>query len=444
MQPDLERVYAALSSSHFLRVLLLGFLVILLQIPVFLVSGQIGERQGLQQEAVAEVTGKWGGAQTSSGPFLTVPYLARWTVTDEKGKPAERSELRHATFLPDELTIQARLESEVRSRGIFDVELYVLSLEAKGRYREIDLSDWRVTPEDVRWADAELRVHVSDPRGIQQQTSLLWHAVEHPFLPGTGRFGGTAGGVHTRVADVGAAGTEFAFKLSLQGSGAAYFTPLGRDTRVSLSSNWPHPSFQGAWLPSTRNVTAAGFDASWSIPFLSRNFAQRWTSESDPGEALSSSWFGVSLNSPIDPYRMAERSVKYDLLFIGLTFAALWLFEVLAGVRIHPVQYLLIGSAMCLFYLLELALSEHLGFEIAYAVASAAIVTAIAAYAVSVLRSGSRAAWIGALVAALYGYLYVLLRNEDYALLIGSIGLFAALAATMWLTRKVDWYRAGS
>lgn len=443
MQPELDRLRRTLSSSHFLRVLLLGFLVILLQIPVSLVSSQIGERQELQQSAVAEVTGKWGGAQTTSGPLLSVPYRARWTVTGEGGVPRERTEVRKATFLPDELAVHARLDSETRARGIFPVELYVLSLQLTGHFPGLDLSEWRVAPDDVQWADAELRVHVSDTRGIQQQTALHWRGAEIPFLPGAGVLGGTNGGIHVRLPDA-KGGGEFSLELVLHGSGGAYFTPLGRATRVSLKSNWPHPSFQGAWLPETRSVTASGFDANWSIPFLSRNFAQRWTSESDPGDAIAASWFGVSLNSPVDPYRMAERSVKYDILFIGLTFVSLWLFEVLASVRIHPVQYLLIGSAMCLFYLLELALSEHLGFEAAYVTASSAIVIAIGAYAVSVLRRGSRAVWVGALVAALYGYLYVLLRNEDYALLIGSIGLFAALAATMWLTRKVDWYGVGS
>ncbi len=235
----------------------------------------------------------------------------------------------------------------------------------------------------------------------------------------------------------------FSLPLSLNGSGGIYLTPFGQSTVVELKSNYASPSFQGNWLPTERNVTAAGFDARWSIPFLGRNYPQSWKSEVPMAGAIEASRFGLDLVNPVDHYRMSLRSVKYATLFILLTFATIWLIEVLGGVRVHPIQYLLLGGALCLFYLLELSLSEHLGFPAAYAVACVAVIAMVAAYGVVALRRASRALFVGGGVALLYGYLYILLMNEDYALLIGSIGLFVILGAIMFATRRVDWYGAG-
>ncbi len=219
-----------------------------------------------------------------------------------------------------------------------------------------------------------------------------------------------------------------------------YFTPFGRETEVSLASNAASPSFQGNWLPVERTLGRDGFRSTWKIPFLGRGFPQAWTSTSNWQEAIAASRFGVELRTPVDHYRMAERSVKYAGLFILWTFAVVWLVETLAGVRVHPIQYLLIGAALCLFYLLELSLAEHVGFGRAYALASLSVIGLVAAYARAVLGRTTRAAIVGAGVAALYGYLFVLLTNEDHALLAGSLALLVALAAIMFVTRKIDWY----
>ena len=222
-----------------------------------------------------------------------------------------------------------------------------------------------------------------------------------------------------------------------------YFAPFGQNTSVELKSNYPHPSFQGNWLPVERTVSKEGFEASWSIPFLGRSFPQAWTSTGEMRQAVHDSRFGVEFLNPVDHYRMAERSVKYASLFILLTFATLWLFEVRAGVRVHPIQFLMLGGALCLFYLLLLSLSEHLAFALAYGLASIAVIGMVAAYGIVVLRGIGRALAVATGVALLYGYLYVLLVNEDYALLIGSIGLFLILGLIMFATRRIDWYAAG-
>ena len=212
------------------------------------------------------------------------------------------------------------------------------------------------------------------------------------------------------------------------------------DDNVELISNWPDPSFKGNWLPTSHSVNQEGFKAKWSIPFLGRNYPQQWKSDSGFNKAIDASRFGVKFLVPIDNYRMGHRSVKYAALFLLLSFVTLWLFEILSGIRIHPLQYLLLGAAICVFYLLELSLAEHIGFISAYIIASAAVVGLIGVYSTVVLNSHKKALIVGVITAGLYGYLYILLRNQDYALLIGSIGLFLTIATIMYLTRKINWH----
>jgi inner membrane protein len=237
--------------------------------------------------------------------------------------------------------------------------------------------------------------------------------------------------------------------LSLNGSSSIRFTPAGRQTTVRLASAWPDPKFEGAFLPAERTVDAKGFAADWAISYYGRTFPQQWTDREggdSPFEplAISGAQFGVSLLSPVDQYRLVERSIKYGLLFIVLVFTAFFLFEVLGRVRVHPFQYTLVGAALVLFFLLLLALSEVRSFATAYLAGAAACTGLIAAYAATALRSARRAGVVALELAVIYGMLYVILQQQDYALLLGAIGLFIALALVMFTTRRLDWYaRAG-
>ncbi len=445
MQNELSGIMTAIRGSQMLRLLLIGFLVLLLLIPAAMIGGLVSERRATREGAVEEVTAKWGKLQIMTGPALVVPYVQRRVELDKNGQKVERAQTHRLTLLPETLIVRGEIDTEVRHRGIFSVPVYRLKLEVSGRFARPVFSDWNVPAADVRWDRAEIGVGISDARAIQERTDLIWNGRTIPFLPGTGSFDLTSAGIHAPLAGGGppASGFDFKFPLVLDGSVGVYFVPFGRETSVSLRSNWPDPSFQGNWLPAKRAVTGSGFEASWSIPFLGRNYPQSWNDGTGMSETVAASKFGVDLITPVDEYRMAERSTKYAGLFILLTFATIWLIEVLGRLRVHPIQYLLVGAAMCLFFLLELALSEHLGFTPAYAVASVAVVGLIASYSLAALRSPRRAGVVGGLVAALYAYLYVLLKNEDYALLIGSVGLFLMLAAVMYLTRRIDWHAAG-
>lgn len=429
----------AVMNSPLWRACLLGLLVLLLQIPILLIHGVVSERRTRQQEATREVTSKWGREQSLAGPRMVIPYLERRSEPASEGERSTRTEVSYGHFLAERLSVSGRADTHLRYRGIFEVPVYRLTLELRGTFAEPDFSQWGVRPEDVLWDRAHLSVNISDARAIRNAAVLSWNGESLPFQPGSGESSGDLPGIQAGLQGrLKGTAFDFEFPLELNGSGAVFFAPFGKQTTVELQSDWPHPSFQGNWLPAERTVTDRGFEATWSVPFLGRGYPQRWTTETAP-TSTSPSRFGLTLATPVDPYRMVDRSVKYAILFLALTFITLWLYEVLSGLRIHTLQYLLLGAGMCLFYLLVLSLSEHLGFGPAYALASASTVVLLAGYSLSVLGKPRGAALMAAILGLLYGYLYILLRNQDYALLVGALGLFLALAVTMYLTRHLDW-----
>lgn len=443
MNSPAERLAAGVLKSPLLRIVLIGALICMLQVPVLLIAGVIGERRATRDEAVAEVTGRFGGHQRIAGPWLVVPVERRSEERDREGRPVERRTLRHAWFLPETMSVEARLTAEIRHRGIYDVPVYRAVIKVAGRFQAPDFSEWGASGDDIRWEGAHIVLRVGDARAITERASFTLGTRQVEFLPGTGPSLQGAPGVHAPVRAA-AGAEEFSLRLEFNGSHGLEFAPLSRETAVRMNANWPDPSFGGMWLPAEREVTAQGFRASWRIPFLGRNYPQAWI----PGEGadfrIDDSFFGVRLLPPVDAYRLCERSVKYELLFLVLPFLALWLLEIAGGARLHALHYLLVGSALCLFYLLKLSLAEHLGFSAAYWIAASAVVAQVSLYCRAVLGTRRRAALVAALLALLYGYLHLTLVNQDYALLVGALGLFAALSITMWLTRAVDWSRAGS
>jgi inner membrane protein len=430
-------IFEQIKNSQFLRILLVSFLILILQIPTAMMQGLVSDRQNLRQEAISSITTKWGAQQKLIGPQLVVPYVKR-----VQSGNTQRSDVKLGTFLPQTLDISGAMDSETRYRGIFEVPVYKSALTLRGQFQRPDFSNWGVRPEDILWDRAELALQISDVHAIQDQAKLIWNGQKIAFIPGQGKLGGNNPGIYASLKSKMAGDTfKFEVPLNLNGSERLTFAPFGEVTQVKLKSNWRDPSFQGLWLPNSRSVTDKGFEATWNIPSLGRNYPQQWNQDSPVGgQTIQASVFGVDLISPVDNYRMASRSIQYNFLFLVLTFATFWLFEVTVKLRVHPLQYLLVGVAMSLFYLLQLALSEHIGFNLAYLIASTAVVVMISAYSVAVLRAKQRAGIIGGMQVALYGYLYVVLANQDYSLLMGSFGLFGFLAVVMYLTRNIDWF----
>ena len=457
---------ASLQNSKFLRVLVLGFLTLLLLIPVGSIRDVIAEREQTRNAAKAEIARQWGGAQTVMGPFLVLPYRTVREVEKDGKKSIEEAGTKYGVVLPEVLDLSVQQRSEYRQRGIFTLPVYRGSTQITGRFAKPSLAAIGVPDAAIYWERAEIVMALSDLRALTGAVAMEVGEQALRFAPGSGllplTFSHDAGKVmaeteYGRVESSGEPiagavhsalpltaenqGFSFALPLSFNGSEQLQFTPLGRVNTVAMQGDWPSPSFNGAYLPRTREVLAEdkGFTASWEIPDLSRSFGQVWRGDEIPYKALSAAAFGVRLFPAVDEYTMAHRAVKYAQLFIVMSFALWWLFEVIGGIKLHLLQYLLVGAGLCAFYLLQLALSEHFGFRLAYLVASAAVTVQITLYSWSALRSLQRAAGVGAAMSALYIYLFSVLREENYALLTGAVGLFLMLSLIMWLTRKVEW-----
>lgn len=445
------------------RVVLMLLLGIGLMIPMTMITGLIAERQNAQRGVLNDIAQSSTGEQSIMGPVLVVPYkrklIQTQIVKDEKGvekeKKSEQILDETLTFLPETLEIDGDVNTFEKRRGIYTARLYTAPLKIKGRF---------VVPKGYcaqgggtcELGSARISVGIADPRGIKNNPELQLgeHKGESKvaFASGANAPGMTAG-MHADVgalADKQANTIDFAFDLDLQGMERLWFVPTGKSTQVSLKSNWPHPSFYGRYLPEPKADGDAnqpgGFTARWRTSHFSTNLAALYNDcVSSPAKcaAVASDGFGVSLIQPANLYQQLERSAKYGFLFIGLTLIAFFLYEVLKRLAIHPVQYGLVGIALAMFYLLLTSLSEHINFDMAYAIASAACIGLLTFYVSYVLRSALRGLSFGALLGALYAALYVLLRSEDHSLLLGSALLFALLAAVMVGTRKVDWYRVG-
>jgi inner membrane protein len=429
--------------SSLIKAAFIGCLVLVLLVPMFMIQGLVSERQARRSEAEAEMASSWGGEQTIGGPVLTVPFIER--LIDSAGKRVETVAFAH--FLPDELSIRGTMAPEKRRRGMYEATLYTSRLSLKGSYTQPDFSGWRVDPADILWADAYLSVELADMRALQDRVSLAWGSWTTEFRPGKGSAGLFAGEIRAPLRGLPAASggrpLPFSFDLGLRGGGSLSFLPLGNETSVRVISPWKSPTFNGSFLPAERTLSEQGFDAAWKVISLARAYPQRWRGgEVEPGAILSSG-FGVSLMTPVDSYLKVTRALKYGILFLFLPFLTLFLFEVFSSRRIHPLQYLFVGVADCVFYLLLLSLSEHAGFDLSYWLAASAAAALITAYTCAVVRSLKKGILILPVLAAADAFLFVVLRSEDYALLIGAIGLFLILAAVMTMTRKVDWYGVG-
>ncbi|MEW6775803.1 MAG: cell envelope integrity protein CreD [Bdellovibrionota bacterium] len=431
-------------QSPTLKGLAVGILSLLLLIPVAFVSGLISERQSSRADAEAEVASSWGLPQNVSGPVLAVPYRRPWESDDSDGKKARDYYTYTAYFLPERLDVKGDLAPERRYRGIFEFVLYEAKLQLQGNFAKPDFSLWKIPPQDVQWDQATVLLAVGDAKGINREVQAAWNGLSSAFLPGVpdASLGNTViqAPVQVRPDE---RGYEFSVDLSLKGSSHLNIGPVGRHTVIELDSPWAHPAFTGAFLPDSRTVSDKGFSARWEILELNRSYPQQWTTEVTTKVDLGGGT-GVDFKLPVDHYSKTRRTLHYAILFIGLTFLAFYLVEILAGVRVHPIQYSLVGAALVLFYLLLLSLSEHITFGLAYAVASLGAVSLIGAYTFAVARRRDIVALISAVLSGLYGFLFFTLQLEDYALLVGSLGLFAILAAIMWITRKVNWYEIGA
>jgi inner membrane protein len=433
---------------------------LVLSIPLFSVWLLVYDRQSQSEEATQSITAGWGGAQTIAGPVLVIPYRATTTETVvQNGQSVARTNqvMRELTLAPEAVQLTTDLRPELRKRSIYQAVVYQALLSGRARFAfPPDLARTGVDPSQMDLGRAELRFGVTDPRGLGANPRVAADGRQLRLQPGGGSSGGRGFFAWIDAAGLTAKPLTVDFAYDLRGSEALGLAPQSGDTRWTVRSSWPSPSFGGDFLPGARRVGAQGFDATYRVGNLA--LGRSLVSTADAGTATDapapqpaaryaaqSSAPGsvqlaqISLIQPVDPYSQVNRATKYGFLFIGFTFLALLMFDVIGGVRVSGVEYLLMGAALVLFFVLLLAFAEVIGFTPAYILASAAIAGLNTAYSAAVLGSWRRAAFVGGLLVGLYAVLYVLLSLEAYSLLIGSLLLFAALAGVMYGTRRIDW-----
>ena len=432
---------------------------LLLTIPLFSIYLLNYDRQSQSREATESITAGWGAAQAISGPVLVIPYRSTATETVvENGQSVTRSRdvMRELTLAPEAAELTTAVDPQVRKRSIYEAVVYDAKVAGKARFAfPPDLVRSGVAPAQMDLSRAELRFAISDPRGLGPNPNVSADGRALRLQPGGGSGGGRGFFAWIDAGSLTAKPIAVDFAFNLRGNEALSLAPQAGDTRWSVTSSWPSPSFGGDFLPGDRHVRASGFDATYRIgnlalgrslvstgdggaaptpPTPSRDVAP---SAGTPDESAQTAQ--ISLIQPVDLYSQVNRATKYGFLFIGFTFLALLMFDVIGGVRVSAVEYLLMGAALVLFFVLLLAFAEVIGFTPAYILASAAIAGLNTAYSAAVLRSWRRAAFIGGLLVGLYAVLYVLLSLEAYSLLIGALLLFAALAGVMYATRRIDW-----
>jgi len=442
----------------------------LLSFPLFAVWLIVYDRQSQSEFAQQTIAEGWAGPQTIAGPLLVIPYRVTNTVTvTENNRQVTRSNVakHELTLAPEIADVAADVRPERRTRSIYEAVVYEAAVRGRARFAlPQDLARLGVDPESLDLARAELRFGLSDPRGLGANPRVVAAGQALRLQPGRGTAASGGSGFFGWIdaATLRERPIEIEFAFDFRGNRSLALAPQAGETRWRLRSPWPHPSFQGGFLPAERRVGGEGFEASYRLGNLalgqslvttrpgSGSGAQPAPPPPPEGSGERSPYFGaggspaaapgtaqVSLVQPVDLYSQVDRATKYGFLFIGFTFLAFWLFDVIGGVRVSAVEYLLVGASLILFFVLLLAFAEVIGFTPAYLVAAAAITGLNTFYSAAVLRSWRRAAFIGVLLAALYAVLYVLLSLEAYSLLIGSVMLFAALAAVMYLTRNIEW-----
>lgn len=440
------------------KILLIGFIGLLLWLPLLWILGQVSDRRSYQYTVRQEVAVSWTGAQTLMTPVLVLQYehkVRRAVPHSETGTTYKEELEKRQLFLPAEAAeAHSRMTTEMRYKGIYSVPVYRTELNIAGNFSARRLQDelrqLQEQPNFVRLTATYAAVHIRDPRGIEGKPELLWRGKPLTFLPGSG-IQGLSEGMRAEITEDFTAATDldtpipFAIRFTLRGMESLQLLPAAKLFSLQAESTWPHPEFFGAFLPVEREIDAQGFRARWSINEFATSIGDKLSAcaTADCSRLLETQ-FGVNLFQSVDVYQQTERAIKYAFLFIALTFAAFFIFETLQRAPIHPIQYIFVGLALVVFYLLLLSLSEHLSFAKAYAAAGAACCALNGFYVRHVMRGWRPALVFSAALVSLYAVLFVILRMEDYAQLTGAGLIFSMLAAAMLLTRRIDWYQIGS
>lgn len=418
------------------KVVTIGVIAIALLIPKFMILGLISERETTAEAAKKEVQQKWSLAQTVRGPVLAIPYIEKSFDSNEKQMVEE---IRECYFLPKTLRISGEISPQKLYRSIYQTVVYESGIKMEGSFDRNDFEALKISPDDVQWEKARILVAISDLRGINEMGAFKWNGQPHQFIPGMENTLIGHNGISLPLPQLTAEDFpgNFQFTLQLKGSESLQFAPLGETTEVEIQSDWNDPGFEGGFLPAERTINSEGFSARWKVLNFNRNFPQEWKNDE---YRVTDADFGVKLVTVADHYQKSSRTAKYAILVILFTFLSFFLNEIIANQKVHPFQYILVGFAVLIFYLLLLSISEQLGFNLAYLISALSVIVMVFAYSRTFLKR-----WINSIIQTMiltfsFGFIFVLMQLESYALLAGSIGLFCVLALTMFFTRKINWY----
>lgn len=425
-----------ISQSITVKALVIGFLTIILLIPGIMIQDLIRERQDRSVETIEKINAKWSNAQTVCGPVLTIPYTTTHVDANNKTVLQEHT----ISITPENLNIDTQLFPEERYYGIYKTILYKSEIDLSGNFDKINYQ--KTENSTIHWEQAYLTIGVSDLRGITENISFTLDNKLYP-VEAAGNYDRLMGKilvVSLNNADTLLTGQPLNFncKIKLNGSSNINFIPIGKTSKVHVAGTWKSPGFIGNFSPE-HTITENGFDANWSVLRFNRSIPETWID--NQVETFEDASFGVNLIDPVNHYQQNMRSAKYAIMFIALTFVVFFFVEILTKKRIHPIQYLLVGIALTLFYSLLLSISEQINFGIAYLIASIATIGLITAYTHSIFKNKMQTGGLAAMLCMLYIFLYVVLQLEDIALLIGSVGLFIILGIIMFFSRKINWYK---
>ncbi len=418
------------------KVFIIGVIAIALLVPKFMIIALISERRQTAEVSTKEVMNLWSNAQTVRGPVLSIPYIERSFDTD--GKEVKEEE-RECYLLPKSLVAKGEISPQKRKRSIYETVVYESEIRISGYFDISDFKALKIASEDVLWEKAKILVAISDLRGINNKISLLWNDSTLAFTPGMENKLIGNNGISLQLPNLSPADFpgNFQFNLNLKGSESLNFAPLGETTEVSMKSPWDDPGFTGKFLPADYDITNNGFTANWKVLNFNRNFPQQWKNDE---YRVTDADFGVNLVNVADHYQKSSRSAKYGILVILFVFLSFFLNEVITKQKVHPFQYILVGFAVLVFYLLLLSISEQLGFNLAYLISAVSVITMVLLYTRTFLKKWSDSLIQTMILTFSFGFIFVLMQLETLALLVGSIGLFVVLGLTMFFTRKINWY----
>ena len=429
------------------KMIMVGFLTLVLLIPLFFVQDLISERSQRKNEVTREVSNLWGSNIQFYGPILKIPYTSydNYNVTDTKTGATtiqKKTTINYAYFFPNELTNSSKvIKNESLKRGIFNPIVFTANMNFKGNFTSPDFAKLNIAPENILWDKASIIVKTTNLKSIKSELKVELNSQKLSFEPQNNDKTDYSL-LSTSVFDYKNLATNdkinFNFNIVYNGSNSLKFIPIGKVTNVSIDSDWQSPSFEGTFASNdtTKSISAKGFHADWKILDINRTFSQQY---SNVLPDLDDYLFGVKLIETVDEYQQNERVSKYGFLVIGLTFLIFFLIQSISKINIHIFQYSMIGIALIMFYTLLISITEHSSFSLAYGISGIAVVALITLYSVSILKNKKFPLFIATSLSVLYAFIFVIIQMEDYALLAGSIGLFFILAAVMYFSRKIDW-----